>query len=115
MDARNQFGTFILWSLLAPGIESRGNVLYVYASPEVELNDTILLFSVKVQRFVGTDASHNGDVTNVNTVVVKKDCVTPVTSYPGLPDGVDPKDKRISGTPVWMSPTDPRLHYPIIP
>jgi YD repeat-containing protein len=83
----------------ATGFESRGNIVYVYAYPVVEYN--VLGFSGKTSIGVGRDASHNNDVTNVNTLIVKSDCMTVVTSHPGLPVGL-PANGPVTGTPEWF-------------
>ncbi|MCA1605840.1 MAG: hypothetical protein LC775_10290, partial [Acidobacteria bacterium] len=44
-----------------------------------------------VEGFIaGKDARHGFDFTNVRTVTVSRDCQSVGTSYPGLPDFVDP-------------------------
>jgi len=83
---------------LATGYRQRnGNIAYSYAVPATSR----ALFPVSVQVTIGTDASNGNQHTNVNTFIVKDDCKTVVTSFPGLPRGVNSNDPRIHGTPGW--------------
>ena len=84
----------------ATGYQQRGgNIAYVYAFPQVEFGVGGL--TTKLTLGVGTDRDHNNDYTNVNTLIVRPDCTSVVTSFPGLPSDLSPNDSRISGTPVW--------------
>jgi RHS repeat-associated protein len=74
-----------------------GNIAYLYAVPATSR----ALFPVSLQATVGTDSSNGNQHTNVNTLIVKDDCKTVVTSFPGLPGGVKSNDPRIHGTAGW--------------
>jgi YD repeat-containing protein len=89
---------------LANGYRDGGSIVYIYAVPEVDMNHTVLPmpFNTKMQPLVGID-SKSGKATNVNTLVIKSDCSTVITSYPGLPTGVSPGDPRISGTAKFFN------------
>jgi hypothetical protein len=79
----------------ATGFEDRGRLVYVYAVPETPRS----LGPISVQVTVGTDAGNGFQHTNVNTLVLEKDCKTVVTSYPGTAAAAGPGD--IHGTPMW--------------
>jgi RHS repeat-associated protein len=81
----------------AVGFRSGRNIVYVYAYPVAR--DVPVLGTVSVG--VGRDSGRGNMVTNVNTLVVRDDCRSVVTSYPGLPTGVGPNDPRVTGTPIW--------------
>jgi len=91
----------------AKGFRSRGNFVYVYAYPIVEVP---YLGPTSVD--VGSDANHGGQSTNVNTVILRPDCKTVVTSHPGLPTGVFQGDPRITGTPMWAQNLGDQLGIP---
>lgn len=97
----------------ATGFKDRGRIVYVYAVPEVDVNQTLVpLPYTKVQLAVGEDRSRADKFTNVNTLVIEPDCRTVVTSHPGLPAGMSQNDPRIHGRAVF-SPTaiGPLLDY----
>lgn len=60
-------------------------------------------FLTTFQPLVGEDRSRVDKYTNVNTLVIKSDCSTVVTSYPGLPSGIGDGDSRIHGTAVFST------------
>jgi hypothetical protein len=77
-------------------------VVYVYAVPEVDWNTSIYPIPfTKFQPLIGTDPKKSNRATNVNTLVIEKDCSTVVTSHPGLPYGMLINDPRIYGKAVY--------------
>ena len=78
-----------------------GKVVYVYAPlVSVTVGDAGIEGDV-----VGFDRNHDFAATNVRTVVVVvADCRTVITSFPGLPAGVQASDPGIVGTPKWWKP-----------
>jgi YD repeat-containing protein len=91
----------------ATGYRSGQNIVYIYAVPEVDMNVTnfplIPSFLTTFQPLVGEDRSRVDKYTNVNTLVIKSDCSTVVTSHPGLPSGIGDRDPRIHGTAVFST------------
>lgn len=76
---------------------SGGGIAYVYA-PYVKAEAG----GNSVSGFVvGADSRNEFQYTNVRTVIVKPDCKTVETSYPGLPAGINATDPRIQGDPTW--------------
>lgn len=80
-------------------------VTYIYAVPEITVPGFPVSFSY--QEAIGKvgikpKSPYNKLWTNTNTLVIKNDCVTVVTSFPGLPGYIQKdNDDRITGTPVW--------------
>jgi hypothetical protein len=89
-------------------VQNGGNIAYVLAFPDLP---PLPLLNVPARpAAVGLDRDHGFDITNVNTLIIKPDCKTVVTSFPGLPSRFNFPGGHfnISGTPQWYPRTDPR-------
>lgn len=87
----------------ATGIKSGSYIVYIAAFP-VYYNE-----KGSIGTWVGADKGNNLNYTNVNTLFLKTDCVTVVTSHPGLPAGVPADNPNIgrvwqASGPVWRIP-----------
>jgi hypothetical protein len=88
----------------ATGIRSGNNIVYVAAFPIFQSQN-----GMQIQVWIGADKGNNLYYTNVNTLVLKDDCVTVVTSHPGLPAGVAADNPNIGRVwhvtgPAWRKP-----------
>jgi hypothetical protein len=91
------------------GVRQRnGNIAYVASFP-IKTFRNILGITWSVEVWIGRDSENGFQMTNVNSLILKPDCVTVVTSFPGLATDVTAGDARIGrvgGTryetkPVW--------------
>jgi YD repeat-containing protein len=85
-------------------LQGNGNIVIVYGFPH---NVEGPQFSVEfwVGQIGSGQKNHTSELTNVNTLVLRGDCRTVVTSFPGTPGGYSDTDPRIGGfRPAYRRP-----------